>query len=163
MAFVRRNHRWPVNSPHKGPVTRTFFPLEYVIMHVTDSNNSGNDIGLLFSKFDFVVAYIIDERWVALWQMAFVATNTYSADCMILYNALYVMSAEWTMERIPFNKYKLVILVCDDEKWTIFMFLYSGDICIFIQVISDEYCIFLAFRPALPVTNLWVGDLWSFP
>ena len=22
MAFVKRTHRWPVNSPHKGPVTR---------------------------------------------------------------------------------------------------------------------------------------------
>ena len=25
MAFVRGIHRWTVNSPHKGPVTRTFF------------------------------------------------------------------------------------------------------------------------------------------
>ena len=23
-------HRWPVNSPHKGPVTRTFFPFDDV-------------------------------------------------------------------------------------------------------------------------------------
>ena len=25
-------HRWPVNSPHKGPVTRTILPLDDVIM-----------------------------------------------------------------------------------------------------------------------------------
>ena len=31
-AFVRGIHRWPVNSPHKGPVTRKTFPLDDVIM-----------------------------------------------------------------------------------------------------------------------------------
>ena len=30
--FVRRIHRWPVNSPHKGPVTRQMFPFDDVIM-----------------------------------------------------------------------------------------------------------------------------------
>ena len=25
-------HRWPVNSPHKGPVTRKMFPFDDVIM-----------------------------------------------------------------------------------------------------------------------------------
>ena len=37
LAFVRGIHRWPVNSPHKGPVTRKLFPFDDVIM--------GNDIG----------------------------------------------------------------------------------------------------------------------
>ena len=32
MAFVRGIHRWPLNSPHKGPVTRKMFPFDYVIM-----------------------------------------------------------------------------------------------------------------------------------
>ena len=32
LAFVRRIHRWPVNSPHTGPVTRKMFPLDDVIM-----------------------------------------------------------------------------------------------------------------------------------
>ena len=32
LAFVRGFHRWPVNSPHKGPVTRTMFPFDDVIM-----------------------------------------------------------------------------------------------------------------------------------
>ena len=31
-AFVRAIHRWPVNSPHKWPVTRKTFPLDDVIM-----------------------------------------------------------------------------------------------------------------------------------
>ena len=32
LAFVRGIHRWPVNSPHKGPVTRKIFPFDDVIM-----------------------------------------------------------------------------------------------------------------------------------
>ena len=32
LAFVREIHRWPVNSPHKWPVTRKIFPFDDVIM-----------------------------------------------------------------------------------------------------------------------------------
>ena len=32
LAVVRGNHQWPVNSPHKGPVTRKMFPFDDVIM-----------------------------------------------------------------------------------------------------------------------------------
>ena len=32
LAFVRGIHRWSVNSPHKGPVTRKMFPFHDVIM-----------------------------------------------------------------------------------------------------------------------------------
>ena len=32
LAFVRGIHRWPVNSPHKGPVTRKIFLFADVIM-----------------------------------------------------------------------------------------------------------------------------------
>ena len=31
-AFVRGIHRWSVNSPHKGSVTRKMFPFDDVIM-----------------------------------------------------------------------------------------------------------------------------------
>ena len=33
LAFVRGIHRWPVNSPHKGSVTRKIFPFDDFIMH----------------------------------------------------------------------------------------------------------------------------------
>ena len=32
LTLVRGIHRWPVNSPHKGPVTRNMFPFDDVIM-----------------------------------------------------------------------------------------------------------------------------------
>ena len=34
LAFVRGIHRWPVNSPHKGPVTREMFPYDDVTMNL---------------------------------------------------------------------------------------------------------------------------------
>ena len=34
LAFVRGIHRWPVNSPHKWPVTRKMFPFDDVIMYM---------------------------------------------------------------------------------------------------------------------------------
>ena len=33
LAFVRGSHRWPVNSPHKAPVTRKMLPFDDVILH----------------------------------------------------------------------------------------------------------------------------------
>ena len=33
LTFVRGIHRGPVNSPHKGPVTRKMFPFDDVIMY----------------------------------------------------------------------------------------------------------------------------------
>ena len=37
LAFVRGMPRWPVNSPHKGPVTRKMFPSDDVIMNISIS------------------------------------------------------------------------------------------------------------------------------
>ena len=39
LAFVRGIHRGPVNSPHKGPVTRKMFPFDDVIMFVLFLND----------------------------------------------------------------------------------------------------------------------------
>ena len=36
LAFVRGTHRWSVDSPYKGPVTRKMFPLDDVIMECKD-------------------------------------------------------------------------------------------------------------------------------
>ena len=36
LAFVRGIHRGPVNSPHKGPVTRKMFPFDDVIMFLVE-------------------------------------------------------------------------------------------------------------------------------
>ena len=36
LAFVLGMHRWPVNSPHKWPMTRKMFPFDDVIMYTDD-------------------------------------------------------------------------------------------------------------------------------
>ena len=36
LAFVWGINRWPVNSPHKGPVTRKMFPFDDVIMYLRE-------------------------------------------------------------------------------------------------------------------------------
>ena len=36
LAFVRGIRRWPVNYPHKGPVTRKMLPFDDVIMQAID-------------------------------------------------------------------------------------------------------------------------------
>ena len=40
LAFVGEIHRWPVNSPHKGPVTRKMFPFDDVIVLYIPGNIS---------------------------------------------------------------------------------------------------------------------------
>ena len=40
LAFVLGIHRWPVNSPHKGPVTRKMLPFDDVIMYMCRETGS---------------------------------------------------------------------------------------------------------------------------
>ena len=42
LAFVRRIHRWSVNSPHKWPVTRKLFPFDDVIMGKDPAEGCGS-------------------------------------------------------------------------------------------------------------------------
>ena len=39
LAFVRRIHRWPMDSPHKEPVTRKMFPCDVVIVYFNVCEN----------------------------------------------------------------------------------------------------------------------------
>ena len=41
--FVRGIHRWPVNSPHKGPVTRKMIPFDDVIMGIQGCSPDNRD------------------------------------------------------------------------------------------------------------------------
>ena len=54
LAFVRGIHRWPVNSPHKCPVTRKMFPFDDVIM-----NNDTLRIQLSISETRFIFSTYI--------------------------------------------------------------------------------------------------------
>ena len=41
LAFVREIHRWPIDFPNKGPVTRKTFPFDGVIMYTKESITFG--------------------------------------------------------------------------------------------------------------------------
>ena len=56
LAFVRGIHRWPVNSPRKGPVTRKMFPFDHVIMFTLATGRCFTTLGE-FEKWDFAVSY----------------------------------------------------------------------------------------------------------
>ena len=50
LAFVRGIHRWPVNSPHKWPVTRKMFPFDDVIMRNISISTSFASSGNLLQR-----------------------------------------------------------------------------------------------------------------
>ena len=44
LAFVRGIHRWPLDSPHKGPVTQKMLPFEDVIMQLAEMSHDSNGV-----------------------------------------------------------------------------------------------------------------------
>ena len=57
LAFVRGIHRWPVNSPHKGLVTRKIFTFDDVIMSNADLIEQG--LHTLLQKRDKTSGYTL--------------------------------------------------------------------------------------------------------
>ena len=53
LAFVWGIHRGPVNSPHKGPVTRKKFPFDDVIMSLASGRRCDNDDKSIIFKLSF--------------------------------------------------------------------------------------------------------------
>ena len=47
-AFVRGIHRWPVNSPHKWPVTEKMFSFDDVIMNIFKPGQNAGDVSNAF-------------------------------------------------------------------------------------------------------------------
>ena len=63
LAFVWEIHRGPVNSPHKGPVTRKMFPFDDVIM--TDqcrATTKEETIRIRFAQNSWKIVYINDRN-----------------------------------------------------------------------------------------------------
>ena len=54
LAFVRGIHRWPVNSPHKGPVTRKMFPFDDVVMRFINAYTFPGTMTLLSLLFTVI-------------------------------------------------------------------------------------------------------------
>ena len=65
LAFVRGIHRWPMNSPHKGPVTWKMFPFDDVIMHEMNVWNTPPS----WSPIELTTAILIRSSlsWFYIW------------------------------------------------------------------------------------------------
>ena len=50
LAFVRGIHRWPVHSPHKGPVTRKMLPFDDVIVTIKKTSWNGGAEAVLQNR-----------------------------------------------------------------------------------------------------------------
>ena len=57
LAFVRGIHRSPVNSPHKGPVTRKMFPFDDVIMSTSERGTHANPSCFLSICLPFAMSF----------------------------------------------------------------------------------------------------------
>ena len=63
LAFVRAIHRWPVYSPHKGPVTQKIFPFDYVIViagNISANREPSINILCIYLMFDSIVS---EQHW----------------------------------------------------------------------------------------------------
>ena len=87
LAFVRGIHRWPVNSPHKGPATRKMFPFDDVntthddVIKWKHFPRTGNtNIYLHFLIFlDPEMALVVEK--FSLWKTSLInLVNTITAD-----------------------------------------------------------------------------------
>ena len=67
LAFLRGIHRWPVNSSHKGPVTRKMFPLDDVIMgKYTPETRACNRIVKLCTTFKALLCSRIFDKHIII-------------------------------------------------------------------------------------------------
>ena len=57
LPFVEGIHRWPVNFPHKGPVTRKMFPFDDVIMWSIDFSKDNGSLYIQCQTIFFTSAY----------------------------------------------------------------------------------------------------------
>ena len=76
LAFVRGIHRWPVNSPHKGPVTRKMFPFDDLIMIWNLVNEWSHSS---WSKSGKKFIYMHKEMTVSCYTLAYAETKRSSS------------------------------------------------------------------------------------
>ena len=62
LAFVRGIHQWPVNSPHKGPVTRKMFPFDDVMIPQKAVDDITFVVGMIYVD-GLMQDYSISSAW----------------------------------------------------------------------------------------------------
>ena len=89
LAFVRGIHRWPVNSPHKGPVSWKKFPFDDVIMQCDSSYNTINFLPKPHQRHPIARRLGRDMGYLLWFQTLFIY-------CPCRYNVVYNIMLQWT-------------------------------------------------------------------
>ena len=87
LAFVRGIHRWPVNSPRKGPVTRKIFPFDDVIM--MHDNIRGKR--LLRSRYGNLQCL----QWIQNWFSLYECNVSYTVQCIFEFSVSRPLTDWW--------------------------------------------------------------------
>ena len=119
---MRGIHRWPVNSPHKGPVTRKMFPFDYVIMsHPLDHSRSLErkiefiHLGQWSSRFcamfyspEWTIFFL---WWVTLYSLLFFdcqnlkhfscLCDCHSRNCLVTIKRFFIINNHWVFAKSP--------------------------------------------------------------
>ena len=88
LALVRGIHRWPVNSPHQGPVTRKVFPFDDVTMDSKDSK-------------DFIPASTLNQLHTSGICGLFRLTSRYMNYFVRIKPLVYTIIFQWYVTRLP--------------------------------------------------------------
>ena len=75
LAYVRGIHRWPVNSQHKGPVTRKMFPIDDVIMWTMQF--------AFTTIWKLALLWKLRHIWLNAWICMFIETFTKIKACVL--------------------------------------------------------------------------------
>ena len=90
LAFIWGIHRWPVNSPHKWPVTRKMFPFDYVIMWVRCVCCPWG-----FSNYsDFCFVCIVEHCWLLI-EKPLIQSDSHSKSTII---ELFMEEVQWLIQ-----------------------------------------------------------------
>ena len=122
LAFVRGIHRRPVNSPHKGPVTRKMFPFDDVIMRNICKQH--DDLGRLAYITNIPPPY--DVNWVGSTEKILDLFTLYSVPNMSITTTIEDLDAAmglwWTLMDITLICYSVhtVLFLGINPVWSLF-------------------------------------------
>ena len=95
--YFRGIHRWPMNSPHKGPVTRKIFPFDKDTMITGQTRARGTYciIAVFFEKF-YPCATVV-------WKFSPPITRSIVINLMISFSEYYLLNTYQIAERLSNN------------------------------------------------------------
>ena len=144
LAFVRGIHQWPVNSPHKWPVTRKMFPFDDVIMSnfcaISVLRNVRKCNTWLFPKDKFIMTGVNFANIII-----FTKSNKINLHYYSMFSDIFHNLALKTAQTLVNNNFKMFgMKMTRIQPWLILCDKYlsqNGDIlsCVFLRTYNHKY------------------------